>query len=50
MSNEKKLDRTITTIGDFKKATEALNENLQIYTEEDGVLIEVTEVMLVFSS
>ena len=50
MSDKKQLDRTITTIGDFKKATEILNPNLQLYTEDiDGVLTEVTQVLMVLS-
>jgi hypothetical protein len=50
MTDKKKLDRTITTIQDFKKATEILNPNLQLYTEDvDGILTEVTEILMVLS-
>ena len=49
---DKKIDETITTLKDFKHATDWLNPEAQIYVQvngqygDDSVLIEITEVLL----
>lgn len=49
---EKKIDKHITTLGDFRYATKDLKDSIQLYIQDvnfrEGVgpLVEVTEIQL----
>ena len=53
MSKKKSLDETITTLGNFRVATEKLHDGTQMFVQltghgdDDSALIEVTEMQLV---